>query len=56
MPRMKKKSELPSKMCPVCKLRFTWRARWRRNWEEVVYCSRRCAGNRSRAQELTPDT
>lgn len=46
MPRMRKKSDLPTKTCPVCQLPFSWRARWKHNWEEVVYCSRRCAGNK----------
>ncbi|MDX1734077.1 MAG: DUF2256 domain-containing protein [Halioglobus sp.] len=43
-----KKSDLPRKTCPVCNRPFAWRARWRNNWEQVVYCSRRCAGNRNR--------
>jgi hypothetical protein len=43
-----KKSDLPSKMCPVCERPFTWRKKWERNWEDVKYCSKRCGGNRSR--------
>ncbi|MEQ8515412.1 MAG: DUF2256 domain-containing protein [Chromatocurvus sp.] len=39
------------KTCPVCERPFTWRARWRRNWDEIVYCSRRCASQRRRLQE-----
>ena len=41
-----RKGELPTKMCPVCERPFEWRARWRNNWDEVKYCSRRCAGQR----------
>ncbi|MEZ5569522.1 MAG: DUF2256 domain-containing protein [Halioglobus sp.] len=42
-----RKSDLPTKTCPVCGRPFTWRARWRRNWEQVRYCSRRCARQRA---------
>ncbi|WP_081443921.1 DUF2256 domain-containing protein [Luminiphilus syltensis] len=45
---MRKKRDLPSKICPICGRPFTWRARWKNNWDEVVYCSRRCAGERSK--------
>ncbi|WP_339721144.1 DUF2256 domain-containing protein [uncultured Paraglaciecola sp.] len=37
-----KKSELPSKICPVCERSFTWRKKWQRCWNEVKYCSKRC--------------
>ncbi|MFU8764754.1 MAG: DUF2256 domain-containing protein [Haliea sp.] len=40
--------ERPTKVCPVCERPFQWRARWRLNWEQVKYCSRRCAGNRDK--------
>ncbi|MDE4134446.1 DUF2256 domain-containing protein [Phaeobacter sp. QD34_3] len=42
MPRMRKKSELPSKICPACTRPFVWRRKWARDWEQVVYCSARC--------------
>ncbi len=38
------KKHLSSKICKVCKKKFTWRKKWRNNWEEVRYCSKRCAG------------
>ncbi|PKI00206.1 DUF2256 domain-containing protein [Glaciecola sp. 33A] len=41
-----KKSELPSKMCPVCNRPFNWRKKWEKNWAEVKYCSKRCASNK----------
>ncbi|MBE1295573.1 MAG: DUF2256 domain-containing protein [Rhodobacteraceae bacterium] len=41
---MRKKSELPSKICPVCMRPFTWRRKWARDWEHVIYCSVRCRG------------
>lgn len=33
-----------SKICPVCKLSFDNRKKWRQRglWETVVYCSARC--------------
>ncbi|MDG0969562.1 MAG: DUF2256 domain-containing protein [Porticoccaceae bacterium] len=39
---MRKKSDLPSKVCIQCKRPFTWRKKWARCWNEVQYCSRRC--------------
>lgn len=43
---MRKKSDLPTKVCPVCERPFAWRARWKNNWDEVVYCSRKCSSQR----------
>ncbi|MEL6693359.1 MAG: DUF2256 domain-containing protein [Pseudomonadota bacterium] len=37
-----KKQNLPSKVCPVCERPFSWRKKWERNWDEIVYCSERC--------------
>ncbi|RMG70995.1 MAG: DUF2256 domain-containing protein [Chloroflexi bacterium] len=37
-----KKQHLPQKTCPVCKRPFTWRKKWEKNWEHVVYCSQSC--------------
>ena len=37
-----KKSELPEKVCPVCKLPFSWRKKWAKNWDNVKYCSEKC--------------
>ncbi|HBN6201939.1 TPA: DUF2256 domain-containing protein [Vibrio parahaemolyticus] len=36
------KSHLPTKLCPVCERPFSWRKKWARNWEAVIYCSERC--------------
>lgn len=33
---------LPDKVCPTCGRRFSWRKRWARDWESVIYCSARC--------------
>ncbi|WP_097804714.1 DUF2256 domain-containing protein [Pelagimonas varians] len=37
-----KKSDLPSKICPVCTRPFVWRRKWRKVWHEVRYCSAKC--------------
>lgn len=44
MPRMKKKSELPTKVCAYCQRPFAWRKKWERDWDKVRYCSDRCRG------------
>ena len=51
MPRMRQKSDLPSKLCLTCGLPFVWRKNWERDWDSVRYCSERC--RRSKAQ--TPE-
>ena len=40
--KMRKKSDLPQKICAACGLPFTWRRKWARDWEQVKYCSDRC--------------
>lgn len=40
--KMRKKSQLPVKVCAHCTLPFTWRKKWERDWEQVKYCSERC--------------
>ncbi|WP_407332500.1 DUF2256 domain-containing protein [Enterovibrio sp. 27052020O] len=42
-----KKKTLPSKTCAVCERPFTWRKKWERVWDDVKYCSKRCAGSRT---------
>ena len=37
-----------SKICIVCKRPFTWRKKWKLNWESVKYCSKRCSGARNK--------
>ena len=36
------KSSLPQKPCAACGLPMTWRKKWARNWESVLYCSDAC--------------
>ncbi|MCB6184706.1 DUF2256 domain-containing protein [Leeia sp. TBRC 13508] len=37
------KTTLPEKTCLVCNRPFAWRKKWARDWEQVKYCSERCA-------------
>ena len=45
-PRFRNPHGLPTKLCPACGKAFTWRKKWARDWETVVYCSDRCRGHR----------
>ncbi|MAO09105.1 MAG: hypothetical protein CL596_10375 [Alteromonas sp.] len=45
---MVKKSDLPSKVCPVCHRPFLWRKKWKKNWKEVIYCSEKCRRNKNK--------
>ncbi|WP_370527206.1 DUF2256 domain-containing protein [Undibacterium sp. CY21W] len=40
--RMRKKSELPTKLCLQCDRPFAWRKKWEKVWNDVKYCSDRC--------------
>ena len=44
--RMRKKSDLPTKVCVTCGLPFTWRKKWEKVWDDVKYCSDRCRGGK----------
>lgn len=37
-----KKQHLPQKICSTCGLAFRWRKKWKNNWEDVKYCSKKC--------------
>ncbi|MCA0363312.1 MAG: DUF2256 domain-containing protein [Spirosomataceae bacterium] len=43
---MKKKTDLPQKICKVCQRPFSWRKKWENCWEEVRYCSEKCRKNK----------
>ncbi|MDV3352041.1 DUF2256 domain-containing protein [Leptothoe sp. ISB3NOV94-8A] len=47
MARQRSKSNLPTKVCPVCNRPFSWRKKWAACWEDVKYCSDRCRRRRS---------
>ena len=36
------KLTLPTKDCVRCGRPFTWRKKWERYWDKVLYCSDRC--------------
>ncbi|MGI4944082.1 MAG: DUF2256 domain-containing protein [Janthinobacterium lividum] len=40
--RMRKKADLPTKVCAQCGRPFAWRKKWRAVWAEVRYCSDAC--------------
>ncbi|MCX7692722.1 DUF2256 domain-containing protein [Tepidimonas taiwanensis] len=50
---MHRKPHLPTKICAVCGLPFTWRRKWARDWEQVRYCSERCRRQRGDARTAT---
>ncbi|MEK9620587.1 MAG: DUF2256 domain-containing protein [Alphaproteobacteria bacterium] len=51
MSKMLKKRDLPSKICVTCGRPFAWRKKWARDWEQVKYCSKACAGAKQTASQ-----
>lgn len=43
---MKGNTSPPAKTYTTCGREFTWRRKWRLNWNNVLYCSRRCQRQR----------
>ncbi len=41
-----KKRDLPNKICTVCERPFSWRKKWKKNWEDVKFCSDKCRLNK----------
>ena len=39
---MIKKTNLPAKVCIICKRPFVWRKKWKFVWNEVRFCSQKC--------------
>lgn len=50
MPRMRRKADLPEKICVQCGRPFAWRKKWERVWEQVRFCSDRCRAEAKRAR------
>jgi len=44
MPKMRRKADLPRKICAACARPFTWRKKWAKVWDNVKTCSERCKG------------
>lgn len=42
-----KKQHLPEKICMTCGLPFSWRKKWKKNWNNVKYCSEKCRRNKT---------
>ena len=47
------KEYLPNKYCLVCEKPFTWRNKWKQNWENVKYCSRKCKSQKKQKENTT---
>ena len=45
---MTKKTNLPSKICLICRRPFVWRKKWEKVWDEVLFCSEKCRRNKKR--------
>nr|WP_255618035.1 DUF2256 domain-containing protein [Aurantimonas sp. VKM B-3413] len=46
---MRRKSDLPTKICAACGRPMVWRRKWKAVWDEVRYCSDRCRREARRA-------
>lgn len=40
------KADLPAKPCAACGRPFVWRKKWRKDWDQVKYCSDACRRKR----------
>lgn len=54
MAKMRKKDDLPQKICAVCARPFAWRKKWERDWESVKYCSDRCRAEAKKKESISP--
>ncbi|MBN1090505.1 DUF2256 domain-containing protein [Pantoea sp. 1B4] len=45
------KKSLPVRYCKTCNKPMSWRKKWERCWDEVLYCSERCRRQRTDRQE-----
>lgn len=48
-----KKQNLPEKICVVCERPFSWRKKWARDWDSVLYCSDKCRMNKNKIKTKT---
>ena len=46
-----RRDALPQKTCPVCQRPFSWRKKWERDWERVIYCSDACRRGTPRGRD-----
>ncbi|AVE16809.1 DUF2256 domain-containing protein [Pantoea vagans] len=40
------KKSLPVRYCKICNKPMSWRKKWEKCWNEVLYCSERCRRER----------
>ena len=52
---MRKKGDLPTKICAACGRPFAWRKKWERVWNEVRYCSDRCRRAKTPINDLSSE-
>lgn len=50
MARMRRKADLPTKVCVACGRPFAWRKKWERVWETITTCSDRCRDEARRSR------
>lgn len=53
MPKMRKKADLPTKTCRHCGRPFTWRKKWAKVWDAVLYCSDACRSGKGPSARIT---
>lgn len=51
--KMRRKGDLPTKLCAACQRPFAWRKKWARDWDAVRYCSDRCRSVKSGQKSLS---
>jgi hypothetical protein len=56
MRKMRRKADLPEKICGACGRPFTWRKKWAKVWDEVKTCSDRCKGELRRLEREANST
>lgn len=42
MPKMRRKSDLPRRICSACGRPLGWRKKWAKDWDDVKTCSEGC--------------
>lgn len=55
MPKMRRKADLPRKICGSCGRPFAWRKKWASVWTDVKTCSDRCKGELRRKGRPLPE-
>ena len=45
------KKRLQLKKCLVCNKPFNWRKKWKRDWDNVKYCSEKCRRNKKSGEK-----